>query len=151
MRKDLGLAKRCGFTLLALAVIGLPIGLFAGGIDFGHYAAVATVWLLVAAMLIMGESVTEVTLWKASIKRDVQAARDARYEAEAVRDELRTALRSLIDASEIGFSVARIFECPDEVLERRSRAVERLQVFAEPDEDKRQIWIKDLRTATERQ
>lgn len=151
MRKQLGLAKRCGFALLAVAVIGLPIGLFAQGIDLGIYSAVSAVWLLVAVMLIMGESITEVTIWKASIKRDVQAAKDARIEAEAVRDELRTALRSLIDASEIGFSVARIFECPEEVLERRQRAVERLQAFAEPDPDKRQIWINDLKTATDRQ
>lgn len=151
MRKDLGLAKRCGFTLLAVAVIGLPIGLFARGIDLGIYSAVSAVWLLVAVMLIMGESITEVTIWKASIKRDVQAAKDARIEAESVRDELRTALKSLIDASEIGFSVARIFECPYEVLERRQRAVERLQAFAEPDPDKRQIWINDLKSATDRQ
>ena len=151
MRKELGLAKRCGFALLAVAVIGLPIGLFSNGIDIHVYAAVATLWLLVAAMLIMGESITEVTFWNASIKRDVQAAKDARIEAEAVRDELRTALRSLIEASEIGFSVARIFECPEEVLERREKAVERLQAFAEPDPEKLQIWKNDLKTATDRQ
>lgn len=150
MRKDLGLAKRCGFALLAVAVVALPIGLFAGGISAGNYAAVTTVWLLVAAMLIMGESITEVTLWKASIKRDVQAAKNARDEAEAVRDELRTALKSLIEASEIGFSVARIFECPDEVLTRREKAVERLQSFAEPDPDKLRIWKDDLKAATTR-
>ncbi|QDC04736.1 hypothetical protein FH041_07255 [Pseudomonas sp. SWI7] len=144
MNKQLGLAKRCGFALLAAAVLGLPIGLFAEGITVETYIAVSTAWLLVAAMLILGESVSEVTVWQATIKRDVQAAKDARNEAEAVRDELRIALKALIESSEIAFSVTRIVECPDEVLDRRQAAIERLQEFAESDPVKLLAWRRDL-------
>ncbi|MFJ3114893.1 hypothetical protein ACIPI6_00035 [Pseudomonas protegens] len=144
MNKQLGLAKRCGFALLAVTVAGLPIGLFAGGIGVDTYIAVTTVWLLVAAMLVLGESVTEVTVWKATIKRDVQAAKDARDEIEAVRDELRLAMKPLIESSEIAFSVTRLTECSDELLGRRQAAVERLQEFAEPNPAKLLAWRNDL-------
>jgi hypothetical protein len=89
MRSELGLAGRCGFALLAITVIGLPIALFAHGISVAVFTCVASVWLLVSVMLVLGESVTEVKIWQTSIKRDVQAARIARDEAEAIRDQLK--------------------------------------------------------------
>ncbi|MEQ4313770.1 hypothetical protein ABNM01_11440 [Pseudomonas syringae] len=89
MRDEVGLSRRCGFTLLAITIIGLPAALFVHGISIPVFTCVATVWLLVSLMLILGESVTEVKIWKTSIKRDVKAAQLARDEAEAIRDQLR--------------------------------------------------------------
>jgi hypothetical protein len=89
MHDKLGLAGRCGFTLLAITTIGLPIALFSKSISIEVFVVVTTIWLLVSAMLILGESVTEVKFWKTSIKRDVKAARLARDEAEAIRDQIR--------------------------------------------------------------
>ena len=145
MQIELGLARRCGFALLAIAVIALPIALFAKGIDVGTFCAVGIVWLLVSAVLILGDSITEITLWKATIKRDVQAAKVARAEVEAVRDELRVAVKSLVDSTEIAFSMSLSIESPDEILERRARAVERLQEFAEPDPVKLREWREELK------
>jgi hypothetical protein len=144
MREKLGLSKRCGFALLGVAVIVLPIALVAGCIDLPTFSAVGVMWLIVSVMMIMGESVTEVTVWTATIKRDVQAAKDARDQAEAVRDELRFALKSLIESSEIAFSVTRITECSDGVLKRRQASIERLQEFAEPDAVKLRDWQQNL-------
>ncbi|WP_146241887.1 hypothetical protein [Pseudomonas jessenii] len=145
MQKDLGIAGRCGFALLAVTVIALPVALFAKGIDVGVFCAVGIVWLLVSAALILGDSITEITLWKATIKRDVQAAKVARAEVEAVRDELRVAVKSLVDSTEIAFSMSLSIESPDEILERRARAVERLQEFAEPDPVKLREWREELK------
>jgi hypothetical protein len=89
MPSELGLAGRCGFALLAITVIGLPIALFANGISVAVFTCVASVWLLVSVMLVLGESVTEVKIWQTSIKRDVRAAQVARDEAEAIRDQLK--------------------------------------------------------------
>lgn len=89
MQKELGLAGRCGFALLGVAVVALPIAYLSKAIDFGAFSAVAVFWLLVSAVLIFGDSITEITLWKASIKRDATATRAAREEVEAIRDQLR--------------------------------------------------------------
>ncbi|PVZ56520.1 hypothetical protein C9422_18530 [Pseudomonas sp. B1(2018)] len=145
MQKEIGLAGRCGFALLAVAIVALPIALFAKAIEIEAFSAVAVVWLLVAAVMILGDSITEITLWKATIKRDVQAAKVARAEVEAVRDELRVAVKSLVDSTEIAFSMSLSVESPDEILERRARAVERLQEFAEPDPVKLREWREELK------
>jgi ribosomal protein S13 len=97
MRDEVGLSGRCGFTLLGITVLGLPVGLFLHGISIPVFTCVATVWLLVSVMLILGESVTEVTIWKTSIKRDVKAAQLARDEAEAIRDQLKTVAKLNIE------------------------------------------------------
>ncbi|KIF56195.1 MULTISPECIES: hypothetical protein [Pseudomonas] len=97
MQKELGLAGRCGFALLSIAVVALPIALFAKGIDVAAFVAVATVWLLVSAMLIFGDSVTEIKVWETSIKRDVRAAQEARQGAEQVLAQLRDITRLVIE------------------------------------------------------
>ena len=89
MQKELGLAGRCGFALLGFAVVPLPIAYLFKAVDFGAFSAVEVLLLLVSAALIFGDSITEITLWKASIKRDATAARAAREEVEAIRDQLR--------------------------------------------------------------
>ncbi|MDD0999299.1 hypothetical protein M5G20_26015 [Pseudomonas sp. TNT2022 ID1044] len=97
LQKEIGLAGRCGFALLAAAVVALPIALFAKGIDVPVFAAVSTMWLLVSVMLILGDSVTEVKLWEASIKRDVRAAQEARQGAEKVLAQLQDITRVIIE------------------------------------------------------
>ncbi|MGY4528049.1 hypothetical protein [Pseudomonas sp. TE21394] len=88
--KAQAVARRTGYAMLAPLIVGLPIALFAGGIDIPVFVSVATLWLLVALFLIIGpESISEITFWEASIKRDAKAAKEARDEAEAIRDELK--------------------------------------------------------------
>lgn len=85
-----GVLRRTGFAMLWPLVVGLPIALFAGGIDVAVFVAVATLWLAVALVLIIGpDSVSEISFWKASIKRDALATRIAKEEVEEIRDQLR--------------------------------------------------------------
>lgn len=91
-------ARRTGYAIFWPLLIGLPVALFAGGIDIPTFIAVATLWLLVSIFLIIGpESVSEISFWKASIKTDAKAAKQARNEAEAIRDELRQVARLNIE------------------------------------------------------
>ena len=92
------IARRTGYAILWPLLIGLPVALFAGGIDVPTFTSVATLWLIVSFFLIVGpESVSEITVWKASIKTDARAAKKARNEAEAIRDELRQVARLNIE------------------------------------------------------
>lgn len=110
MQKELGLAGRCGFALLAVAVVALPIALFAKAIEIETFSAVAVVWLLVSAVMILGDSITEITLWKASIKRDVRAAQEARQGAEEVLLQLRDITRLVIENEYVLLSGSQLAE-----------------------------------------
>ncbi|TLP71323.1 hypothetical protein FEA48_21090 [Pseudomonas nitroreducens] len=92
------IARRVGYAIFWPLLVGLPLALFAKGIDIQAFIAVASLWLIVSLFLIIGpDSISEITIWKASIKRDVKAAREARDEAEAIRDELRKVARLNIE------------------------------------------------------
>lgn len=101
MSKPLGLAGRCGFTLLAVTIIGLPIGLFCGAMELFSFLAVGSLWLVVSAALIFGHDITEITIWKASIKRDATAAMLAREEVERTRDQLLRVSAVIVENSYI--------------------------------------------------
>ncbi|OXR38888.1 hypothetical protein PSJE_01350 [Pseudomonas jessenii] len=145
MQKELGLAGRCGFALLAVAVVALPIALFAKAIEIEAFSAVAVVWLLVSAVMILGDSITEITLWKASIKRDVQAVRDARSEVESLRDQLRAIARASAENSYILASTGMLAIGGDSKAGNRLEAnLEVLGRFVEPDKTDENNWWKDV-------
>ncbi|AYL16408.1 hypothetical protein D9N00_19190 [Pseudomonas syringae pv. actinidiae] len=87
--RELGLCGRCGFALLALAVVVLPAALILGSIETEAFVSVGVMWLVVSAAMIFGNDLTEITIWEASIKRDAKATRQAREEVEQIRDQLR--------------------------------------------------------------
>lgn len=89
MSESIGMLGRCGFSLLAVTVLALPIAVFCGAIDLPTFLSVGALWLIVSAAMIFGQDITEITLWKASIKRDAKAARLAKEEVEKIRDQLR--------------------------------------------------------------
>ncbi len=98
--------RRLGLTiLLAPLVVGLPIALFSEGINVPVFLAVASLWLVVALILVLGpSSIMEVSFGSAAIRRDVQdasraseEARQARDEAMTIRDDLRKLARLQIE------------------------------------------------------
>jgi hypothetical protein len=110
MQKEIGLAGRCGFALLAVAIVPLPIALFAKAISIEVFSAVSVVWLLVSAVMIFGDSITEITLWKTSIKRDVRAAQEARQGAEEVLAQLQSITRLVIENEYVLLSGSQLAE-----------------------------------------
>lgn len=145
MQNKLGLTGRCGFALLGISVVALPIAYLSKAIDFGTFSAVAILWLLVSAALIFGDSITEITLWKASIKRDVKATKDARDEAEKIRDELRDLARMVAEQSYLLASVgAYAMGAEQKARERLEKNMNDLSEFYASDPDKHKAWWKDL-------
>jgi hypothetical protein len=157
MQKKLGLAVRAGFALLAVTVIALPIALLAKAITFGTFSAIAVVWLLVSAVLILNDSITEITIWKASIKRDATATRAAREEVEAIRDQLRKISAASVEntyiiSGELLLLTQRLFGAQDVMNIKQSPGMLRLiqnmndvWKFVEPDEVKAEQLRKHIR------
>lgn len=157
MSKPVGLSGRCGFALLALTVLALPIAVFSGAIDLPMFLSVGALWMVVSAALIFGHDITEITLWKASIKRDVTAAMIARQEVEAIRDQLRriaavTTENAYIVSGEHVLLVRELLGEQNAELTKTSPGMVRLfqnmneiWKFAEPDEKKAEIARKQLR------
>ena len=55
-----------------------------------HFITLIIVWLVMFLILYIGpETITEITAWKLSIKRDVKAAKEIRNEVEKIMDKLR--------------------------------------------------------------
>jgi hypothetical protein len=157
MKEKLGLSGRCGFALLGVAVVALPIAYLFKAINFGAFSAVAMLWLLVSVVLIFGESITEITLWKASIKRDATATRVAREEVEAIRDQLRKISAASVEntyiiSGELLLLSHRLFGDEHVTAMKTSPGTLRLfknmndvWKFAEPDETKAEQLRKQFR------
>lgn len=147
-----GLAGRCGFALLAIAVLVLPIMLMVGYLDIAKFTVITTVWLLVSALLIIGSEVTEITLWKASIKRnarsaekDAQAAREAREAAEVVRAELHEIARLVVECSFMSVSTSTMALGDYPMTRRFTANLERITDIVEPDPVKAKMWQEEVR------
>lgn len=155
--KPIGLSGRCGFALLALTVVALPVAVFAGGIDLPTFLSIGALWLVVSAAMIFGHDITEITLWKASIKRDVTAAKQAREEVEAIRDQIRkvsavTVENSYILSGELLLLVKHLTGDQNLELARKSPGMKRLFAnmnevwkFVEPDQVKAELLRQQVR------
>lgn len=102
--EGIGLSGRCGFTLLAVATLALPIPLLAKAISVEVFSAVGLPWLLVSGALIFGDSITVISFGKAKIKREtakaIEASKNAEKalkEAELIRDQLRVIARVTVE------------------------------------------------------
>ncbi len=62
-------------------------------IDISGFLALSGVWILGFFIYMVGpETVSEITIWKSSIKRDVTAAREIREEIEKISDNLKSVI-----------------------------------------------------------
>ncbi|MNN40090.1 hypothetical protein D3C81_1541500 [compost metagenome] len=107
--------------------------------------AVSCVWLLVSVMLILGESITEVTIWKTSIKRDVKAAQEARAETEAIRDQLRDVVRLVIENNYILASGSDLARAGHPSVQRVHSNLDALTEKMEIDPQKLAAWQEEMR------
>ncbi len=100
-----GPIQRVGYAMLWPILLAFPVALLAGGIELKAFIALETLWLFVALFLILGpDSISEITFWKASIRRsaesaekDAKAAHKAKEEAERIRNNLRELARLNIE------------------------------------------------------
>ncbi|MBA1200505.1 hypothetical protein G7009_01640 [Pseudomonas capeferrum] len=157
MGKPIGLSGRCGFALLAVTVMGLPVAVFSGAIGLPVFLSVGALWLVVSAAMIFGHDITEITIWKASIKRDATAAMLAREEVEKIRDQLRrvsavTVENSYITSGEILLLIKHLMGENNLDVAKNSPGMKRLfsnmneiWSFVEPDPVKAELLRKKVR------
>lgn len=140
--------KRVGMAiLLAPLIIGLPVALFAKGIDVQVFLAVASLWLVVALILILGpNSIMEVSFGSASIKRDVRAAQEARIETEAIRDNLTKVAKLLVENSFILASGSDLALHQHGSIDRVMKNLDEISKLVEVDPEKLAAWQEELRS-----
>ncbi len=140
-------ARRLGW-LAFLALLGtLSVLLIQGVIGLGVFGALVSVWFVVFLFWLFGpETISEVTLWKASIKRDLEAAEKIRREVEGAAEDLREVARSLVEATYILASSSILAVGGDRPARQRvEEHLEKLTQFAEPDSKKQEQWWAELR------
>lgn len=140
------IARRTGYAMLWPLVIGLPIALFAGGIDVAEFVSVGALWFGVAVFLIVGpETVSEVSFGKASIKRDVAAAKEIRDEVEMIRNQLQSVAKAVVEDSWILASTGSL-AMGGELLarDRLESNLELLSAFVASDPVESDKWWSEL-------
>ena len=143
--------------MLGITVVVLPIAVFFDAIDLPVFLSVGALWLVVSATMIFGHDITEITLWKASIKRDVTATMRARQEVEEIRDQLRkvssvTVENSYIISGEILLLVKHLMGEENLEIAKTSPGMKRLfknmnevWTFVEPDPVKAELLRNHFR------
>ena len=135
-----------GKVLFLIVLIGLPWLLLAKVIDLGVFGAIGVFGLLGSFALIVGpESITEFTMGKISIKRDVKAARELRDEVAQVREELRDVTKLIVeDAYIVASSSFLAMGAEGAARERLESNLEQLSKFAEPLKEQEDEWWEEL-------
>jgi hypothetical protein len=132
----LALATLLVFALLLLQVVPVLTGL-----------AAWAVCLIVCIIFLVGpETVSEVSFWKASIKRDVQAAREIREDIQASADRLRKVVRLVVENSYI-LACSSFLAAGGErtARERLEKNLDVLTDFAGVDTDAEDAWWAELK------
>lgn len=112
-----------------------------------QFTAVATVWVLIYIVIsIDPDTITEVRLWAASIKRDVEAAKSIRAEVAETKEGIRQVAHAMTEISyymlKFGFVTGSSRRHP--LSERLEIDLKTLTRFVEPDEQKRNEWLAML-------
>ncbi|PTS84022.1 hypothetical protein DBR00_11625 [Pseudomonas sp. HMWF032] len=123
----------------------MPIALFFGCVALPEFAATTAIWLVVSVLLIVGpESISELSIGVASIKRDVQSARDAKEEAEQIRDNLRSVTKLITEAAYITAGSSFLAQGQSPARSRIEEVLGDLESFAEEDPEKRRLWCEKM-------
>ncbi len=138
--------KKIGLGLLLIALFGLSALLVSNYIGLKIFIPLGTLWLVGSLVLIVGpETITEITVWKASIKRDVKAARDIRNEIEDIREQLRGITKTIVeDAYILAANSFLAMGGEGAARARIEKNLETLSKFAEPIKEKEEKWWTEL-------
>lgn len=126
--------------------VSLTVLLLMSRMQVATFLAVWFVWSVMFILWMVGpETISELTLWKASIKRDVQAAREIRDQVEQVEAHLREAAKYIAETSYILGSTGSLAMGADvDARERLGSNMSKLSDFAEPDPHKQKEWWDEV-------
>ena len=110
------------------------------------FFSIGLLWLLGSLIFILGpESITEITIWNTSIKRDVKAAAEIRDEVTCVREELRQLTKGIVEEAYILASCSSLAMGADQkARDRLENNLDKLSKFAEPIKEREEKWWAEL-------
>jgi hypothetical protein len=138
--------KIFGIIVLLVTELALSVLLVIQIISVSAFVALGLGWLLISLVLILGpETISEITVWKASIKRDVQAAKQFRDEAKQIREDLRRVTKMIVEDSYILASESLLAAGGNSAAKIRiEKNIDELSKFAEPIKADEDTWWKEL-------
>jgi len=138
--------KKLGVCVLLVGLIAVSGLLVYGTIGVPTATFLAVIWLGASLVFILGpETITEITVWKASIKRDVQAAKEFRDQAQKISADLQNIAKLVVENSYILASTSGLAmggEVP--ARERLEGNLSQMSSFAVPDEDEQARWWEEV-------
>lgn len=138
--------KKLGVCVLLVGLTAVSGLLVYGTIGVPAATFLAVIWLGASFVFILGpETITEITVWKASIKRDVQAAKEFRDQAQKISDDLQSIAKLVVENSYILASTGGLAmggELPARA--RLEGNLTQMSNFAVPDEDEQEKWWKEV-------
>ena len=134
------------FMLLSI----FSILLILGKITLWVFLGLCGIWIIGFLILAGGpETISEISIWKTSIKRDVKAARQIRHEIEKIYDELKNVVKLTAENSFIlGSSSFLAMGGDSNAKKRLEKNIQSLSDFVEPLEEAQDIWWDELHNNT---
>jgi hypothetical protein len=146
-RKGATMAKTAPWLILGLATLLISLTIMLGLVSVLPGLAAWFMWLILTLFFLAGpETVSEITFWKASIKRDVLAARQIREEIAGTAERLRSVVRLIVENSYILGSSSFLAMGADRLAgDRLNKNIDLLSEFAEPDKTAEDAWWQELK------
>jgi len=136
-------------SILSLVfIVIVTILLILSIINVAVFIAISTVWILIFIFSLFGsETITEVKIWKTSIKRDVAAAKEIREEIEKTANELKEVVKlsmenSFIIADASLLTWQGVQDNP--ALKRIEINFDKLSNIVYSKKEDRDLWMKNL-------
>lgn len=118
-------------------------------IDFYTFLAIGILFFLGFFLYMIGpETVSELTLWKSSIKRDVTAAKEIRDEIEKIANNLRNIVRLSAENSYIIASSSFLaMGGNNKAKEKLESNLSELSSFVYPNEKEDKLWWEEFQNS----
>ena len=140
--------KKTSFWLFAVLLVLTGILVFRL-INIWEFLGLSAAWLFGLFLYMVGpETISEITIWKSSIKRDVKAAREIREEIEKIANDFKTVVKlSTENAIIVGSASFLSMDTHEEALGRLATNVNALSRYFVPDENAQKLWFQELRSS----
>jgi len=118
-------------------------------VDIYSFLAIGSLFILGYFLYLIGpETVSEISLWKSSIKRDVTAAKEIRDEIEKIANDLRNVMRLAAENSYIIASSSFLaMGGNDKAKEKLESNLSELSSFVYPNEKEDKLWWEEFQNS----
>lgn len=135
------------WSIFILILIAITYLLVQKQVDVISFGAISIIWLIVFILFYFEpETIKKITIWKASIERDVTTAAKIKNEVMEVKEKLHHVTKAVVEDSYIIASSSMLAMGKSEARSRLEKNLDVLSKFVEPDSKKEDKWWKELNT-----